>query len=95
MALEFIRQHFGKGRDGGIAHARHADTTLPQPGLACRAAGPLTAYMCLQVGAGAALTDAHHSSHPPGVHSRGGGGGRKLGQLLLALLLSPSVTFQR
>ncbi|CAL5226734.1 g9587 [Coccomyxa viridis] len=33
-----------------------------------------------EAGAGAApAADAHHISHPPGVHSRGGGGGRKLG----------------
>ena len=34
----------------------------------------------VQVGAGGMpMADAHHASHPPGMQSRGGGGGRKPG----------------
>lgn len=41
----------------------------------------LKARACPQVAPNAMPTaDAHHAMHPPGVHSRGGGGGRKLGE---------------
>ena len=43
-------------------------------GILARLQGPVQV-----VAGGMPMADAHHASHPPGMQSRGGGGGRKPG----------------
>ena len=88
-----ISQHLGERDEGvcvfavGLGGKQGPQQTWPcmcaaeSTVLACPAKHVLSMYACLQAGAGAApIADTHHTSHPPGVHSRGGGGGRKLGE---------------